>query len=320
MQIFDQGTTSWNGFDIRRAFTGAQLEAAAKSRNSTEEAKNYQKPAPINNAINTIVGRVDGQTAWAGVNQDGAKTMSYQLAIIVHTKGGETGKLKDIFTENSQPNQATQFGWWIPMRGEAQPPENWLMNLANVDLKSPVNTSTITVTTTIWTKGLYEVTGTVSSYDKDLEAEDPENPKIFSEQHISEWTFDAEGLIDTVTPTEKSKVPAEAYFVPIKGKTQISEDRLVFALEGSSLKELLPAIRGNSTVPFRFQILDYNVETDSRVLQAKHDIALKWTDDFNRCTIPSACLVEEKDAASTLFTTFTSTIFASAMLVQLFSF
>jgi len=58
-------------------------------------------------------------------------------------------------------------------------------------------------------------------------------------------------------------------------------------------------------------MLDYNVQTGSRVLTLKHDIELKWTDDFNRCTLPSLCLVEEVDGASTLL----SSVFASAILV-----
>jgi len=111
--------------------------------------------------------------------------------------------------------------------------------------------------------------------------------------------------------TAESKKTSDSYFIPIKSKTTISEDRLVFALEGSSLKLNLPAIRANSKVPFRFQMLDYNVQTGSRVLTLKHDIELKWTDDFNRCTLPSFCLVEEVDGASTLL----SSVFASAILV-----
>ena len=53
--IFEQGAYNWRGFDVY---------------DTTTEAKK-------------VVGRVDGQTGWTGVNQAGEKTMSYQVAIIV---------------------------------------------------------------------------------------------------------------------------------------------------------------------------------------------------------------------------------------------
>ena len=83
------------------------------------------------------------------------------------------------------------------MRGEANPPENWLMNLANVNLQSPVSESTIEMRQTIWSKGLYEVVGTTSSYDEDLKLKDTEHP------NISEWTFTGVPDAPTVptTPT-----------------------------------------------------------------------------------------------------------------------
>ena len=45
--------------------------------------------------------------------------------------------------------------------------------------------------------------------------------------------------------------------MPIPNKTQITEDMLVIAIEGTSLKENLPEVRGGSEVPFYFQIIDY---------------------------------------------------------------
>lgn len=130
--------------------------------------------------------------------------MSYQIAIIVHTKGGELGKLKDIFTENSKPGENTQFGWWIPMRGEDDPPENWLMNLANVNLLSPVSLSSIEMRQTIWSKGLYEVVGTTTSYDEDLKLKDTEHP------NISEWNFTYDPDASTATELEAGQSTASA--------------------------------------------------------------------------------------------------------------
>lgn len=53
--IFGQGAYNWRGFNVIDSWK--------------ESGK--------------IVGRVDGQTGWTGVNQFGEKTMSYQIAIIV---------------------------------------------------------------------------------------------------------------------------------------------------------------------------------------------------------------------------------------------
>ena len=52
--IFDQGTVSFDGFDI-------------------VDPDNIKKK----------IGRLDGQTGWTGVNQAGEKTMSYQIAFVI---------------------------------------------------------------------------------------------------------------------------------------------------------------------------------------------------------------------------------------------
>ena len=91
--------------------------------------------------VNIDVGRLDGQTGWTGINQAGEKTMSYQIAIIIQANEGFT--LQDIFSLNREEGQATQIGWWIPSRGENDPPEKWTMCLADIYLKTDVTSSTI---------------------------------------------------------------------------------------------------------------------------------------------------------------------------------
>ena len=91
--------------------------------------------------VNVDVGRLDGQTGWTGVNQAGEKTMSYQIAIIIQANEGYS--LQDILAVNREENQATQIGWWIPSRGENNPPEKWTMNIADIYLKTDVTASTI---------------------------------------------------------------------------------------------------------------------------------------------------------------------------------
>ena len=54
-------------------------------------------------ADNPVVGRVDGQTAWTGINQDGVKTMSYQFAVIVKANKA----LSDIFAADRAAGRAT---------------------------------------------------------------------------------------------------------------------------------------------------------------------------------------------------------------------
>ena len=103
---------------------------------------------------NPVVGRVDGQTGWTGVNQDGVKTMSYQLAVIVKANKA----LSDIFTVDKPAPSTTQIGWWLPQRGEgdAEYAEKWTMTLADVFLKSNIYESALIMRQTNFTKGLYD--------------------------------------------------------------------------------------------------------------------------------------------------------------------
>ena len=119
--------------------------------------------------VNVDVGRLDGQTGWTGINQAGEKTMSYQIAIIITASEGFT--LQDIFAVNREEGQATQVGWWIPSRGENDPPEKWTMNLAEIYLKTDVTASTIEMRQTKWEQGLYDQEG--SSVDGYIQTLDP---------------------------------------------------------------------------------------------------------------------------------------------------
>lgn len=60
------------------------------------------------------------------------------MAIIF--KAAEGKKLSDIFKviPGEQVTKADQFGFWIPQRGEGDPPEKWQMNLVDVYLREPV--------------------------------------------------------------------------------------------------------------------------------------------------------------------------------------
>ena len=61
--------------------------------------------------------------------------------------------------------------------------------------------------------------------------------------------------------TIDSSGDSDEFFVPIKAKSSISEDRLVIAIEGSSLKPLLPEVRWGARLPIYLQIIDYDPES-----------------------------------------------------------
>lgn len=79
--------------------------------------------------------------------------MSYQIAIIIQAEEGKT--LSDIFAVNRDYGNTSQIGWWIPERGENDPPEKWTMNIADIYLKTDVTQTTIEMRQTQWHKGLY---------------------------------------------------------------------------------------------------------------------------------------------------------------------
>ena len=135
--IFDQGTMSWDGFEVVKPFSPSR----------------------------EIVGRVDGQTGWTGINQDGDKTMSYQIAVIVKAIDveGNDLTLNKVFAQIGGPikeNKASSFGMWIPERKEDNPPEDWFMNLMHVNLYPVATSSNIRCYQSMMrNRGLYEKIG-----------------------------------------------------------------------------------------------------------------------------------------------------------------
>lgn len=84
--------------------------------------------------------------------------------------------------------------------------------------------------------------------------------------------------------------------MPIKKDSSISEDRLVIAIEGISLKKNLPEIRGGLRLPFYFQILDYEPNPlNAWKLRQRNIVELVFSEDANTCTLPKDCLDSELD-------------------------
>lgn len=79
--------------------------------------------------------------------------MSYQIAIII--KAAEGKKLSDMIAQNRSYGETTRIGWWIPSRGENDPPEEWTFNMADIYLKTNVNETKIEMTQSIFDRGLY---------------------------------------------------------------------------------------------------------------------------------------------------------------------
>lgn len=230
--IFDQGTVSFDGFNI-------------------VDENNYSKN----------VGRLDGQTGWTGVNQAGDKTMSYQVAFVIKADDS----LRRIFNPvgtGRRDNQTTQLGWWIPTRGEDIPPEDYTMMLLDVNLYPTITTSNIRVLQTIFKKGLYDKPTSRIDVPYNL-------PSSQDSQKLEEiWKFDANsGKLNSVEATGDSLMPQSDYFVPIMDKTRITDDMMVLAIEGTSLKQKLPEVRWGSKVPFTFQILDFNPDTKAQIIR-----------------------------------------------------
>lgn len=73
------------------------------------------------------------------------------------------------------------------------------------------------------------------------------------------WHFNrSTGVLESSEDLDTSLKTKDDYWIPIKSLTSISEDRLVIAVEGTSLKPNLPDVRSGSKVPFWFQIMDYD--------------------------------------------------------------
>ena len=83
---------------------------------------------------------------------------------------------------------------------------------------------------------------------------------------------------------------------------------LVIAIEGTSLKALLPEIRWGSTLPFYFQILDYTgAPYNAWRIRQRNIVQLTFSEDANSCTLPSTeCVSEfelEEDGAASMWIT-----------------
>ena len=275
--IFRQAATNWQGFQIPPFFTPAgstggssssaevaetedtapaeddaagddsgslrflqdeTAEAPAEEEVVEEEEQPAEGPIAQEEEVD-YVGRVDGQTGWTGVNQDGNKIMSYQFSIIVRANEGKT--LSDIFAVNRAAGQATQFGWWIPYRDEEDPPEKWTMNLADVYLKTDVTGSHLEMRQTIWNAGLYDQPeSSVDGYKVD--------ERFDTQRNVSNWYFSRDlGTLQSWDETDDSLMPTDQYFIPVPELCSISDEMLVITLEGSSLKQDLPEIKQGNT-------------------------------------------------------------------------
>lgn len=94
---------------------------------------------------------------------------------------------------------------------------------------------------------------------------------------------------------------------------------LVFGLEGSNFKQKLPDLRVGNSVPFRFQIIDFDQGNDGRRLRQTVEVNIAMADDFHRCTKPFPCVatVVEEDFASSLYYTFAA---SSLAFLTMFAF
>ncbi len=174
--------------------------------------------------------------------------MSYQIAFVIKADKS-IAQIFNPVTGGRTENQTTQIGWWIPSRGQDIPAEEYTMQLLDVNLYPTLWTSTIRSLTTKYKSGLYDKPLAILNLPINTEAvkEEEENPPL---EEI--WRFNEDGVMDSATPTDFSKLTQEDFFVPIMSKTKISRDMLVIALEGTALKKHLPEVRWGTTVPFTF--------------------------------------------------------------------
>ena len=182
------------------------------------------------------------------------------------------------------------------------------MNLIDVNLKSDVTGSTLNFRQTIWNKGLYDAPK--ASIDGYLDEFD-------DKQNVSTWKFARDtGLLSESADNDQSLNTNDGYFVPIPELSSISENQLVIALEGSSLKPNLQDVRGGSTGTLRFQIVDFDLTIPGRRIRDKYDVDLTWSQFQNRCTLPDDCpepVIEEESAVSMLSSGVTTMMLAAIM-------
>ena len=103
---------------------------------------------------------------------------------------------------------------------------------------------------TLYAKGLYDGPGTsVDGYKEEFD----------TVQNIARWSFNSDtGIMENSDDTAATIKSKDDYWVPVHSKSSIEEDRMVLVIEGTSLKLNLPEIRTGSTIPFTFQIIDYD--------------------------------------------------------------
>ena len=69
--------------------------------------------------------------------------MSYQIAFVIKADNKLTSLFNRVGSNGRGDNETSQLGWWIPARGEDIPPEDWTMNLMDLNLKSTITQSSI---------------------------------------------------------------------------------------------------------------------------------------------------------------------------------
>lgn len=93
----------------------------------------------------------------------------------------------------------------------------------------------------------------------------------------------------------------------------------MIGIEGTSLKEQLPELRGGSDVPFYFQIIDYEPKIGGLILRQKiEDKKLVFSEEYNGCNLPREDCKEpdsEDDGASSLLASLTAAALAGASLL-----
>ena len=142
--------------------------------------------------------------------------MSYQIAFVIKADDKLSSMFYPLGSGGRTKNKTSQIGWWIPARGEELPPEQWTMNLMDININSSRFTSSTIryLQTELEDEGLYTDVGDRIDTPYNKDSDDDRN------QHETEWKFDStSGKLATVENTSDSVMPASKYFVPIKDKT-----------------------------------------------------------------------------------------------------
>ena len=199
--------------------------------------------------------------------------MSYQIAIVIKADSA----LKNMFSVDRPENKTDQIGWWIPLRGEDNPPEKYMMTLADVYLKSNVKNTHIEMRQTLYKAGLYDPPGKSIKNYKEFD----------TDFNIAKWTFDSNnGTLASWNMTSSSKKSSDDFWVPVPDKCLITDDLLILTIEGNSLKQNLPDLRAGSKFPITFQIINFDTVIQGYVLRQKFTKMIYMSDDVNGCNLP----------------------------------